>query len=53
VVISGEPVQLQLTPAFKLYSMGLIKRIDGGWVPRCPLYRDYFRNYFEHSENQN
>jgi hypothetical protein len=51
VVISGEPVQLQLTPAFKLYSMGLIKRVDGGWVPRCPLYRDYFRNYFEHLEN--
>jgi len=45
VVIKNKPVELDAEPAFKLDSMGLIKLKGNGYIPRCDLYRCYFRNH--------
>jgi AAA-like domain/CHAT domain len=37
------PVNLRSEEAFKLDSMGLIVRIENDVLPRCNLYRQYFR----------
>ncbi len=44
VVSKSKPVELSSEAAFKLDSMGLIERQGNGVVPRCDLYRYYFRN---------
>jgi hypothetical protein len=44
VVESDQPVRLGSKEAFKLDSMGLIKRQGNDIVPRCNLYRLYFRD---------
>jgi hypothetical protein len=43
VVTTSEPVRLETMQAYKLYSMGLIKRIGDRVTPRCHLYQQYFR----------
>ncbi len=44
VAIADEPVRLETMQAYKLYSMGLIKRQGDRSSPRCELYRQYFRD---------
>lgn len=43
VVTPLEPVQLDSILAYKLYSMGLVKWQGNQVIPRCQLYRHYFR----------
>lgn len=43
VVSATEPVRLETMQAYKLYSMGLIKRLGDRVTPRCQLYQQYFR----------
>ncbi|MEE3717486.1 AAA-like domain-containing protein [Tumidithrix elongata RA019] len=47
VAIASEPVQLQSLQAFKLESMGLISLQGDRAIPRCSLYRQYFRDRLE------
>ncbi len=47
VVIKDKPVKLRSQEAFKLDSMGLIKRLNNEVVPLCRLYRDYFKDRLE------
>ncbi|MFM7449530.1 MAG: AAA-like domain-containing protein [Leptolyngbyaceae cyanobacterium] len=42
VVTSDQPVRLRSEQAFKLDSMGLVKRVENDVQPRCLLYRQYF-----------
>lgn len=44
VVAATESVRLETMLAYKLYSMGLIKRQGDRVTPRCELYRHYFRD---------
>ena len=43
VVASPEPVELDSMQIYKLHSMGLVQRQDNQVMPRCNLYREYFR----------
>jgi AAA-like domain len=43
VVASMEPVALDSMQIYKLHSMGLVKQQDNQVMPRCHLYREYFR----------
>ncbi len=43
VMTTTESVRLETMQAYKLYSMGLIKRIGDRVIPRCQLYQQYFR----------
>lgn len=43
IVLTKEPVRIETMLAYKLYSMGLIKRQGDRCIPRCELYRQYFR----------
>ncbi|WP_138500867.1 AAA-like domain-containing protein [Nostoc sp. PA-18-2419] len=43
VVISPEPVELDSMQIYKLHSMGLVQQQDNKVIPRCNLYREYFR----------
>jgi hypothetical protein len=43
VVETDLPVNLRSAEAFKLDSMGLIIRVENDVLPRCNLYRQYFR----------
>ena len=43
VVASTEPVELDSMQIYKLHSMGLVQRQDNQVMPRCHLYREYFR----------
>ncbi len=43
VVTSSEPVELDSMQIYKLHSMGLVQRQDNHVMPRCNLYREYFR----------
>lgn len=43
VVTSPEPVELDSMQIYKLHSMGLVQRQDNQVMPRCNLYREYFR----------
>lgn len=43
VVATDNPVNLRTEEAFKLDSMGLVVRVDNDVIPRCRLYRQYFR----------
>ncbi|MEE3717269.1 AAA-like domain-containing protein [Tumidithrix elongata RA019] len=47
VVGSNTPVRLPSEETFKLDSMGLILRQGNDVIPRCNLYRIYFRDRFE------
>jgi serine/threonine protein kinase len=47
VVSSDSPVRLPSEETFKLDSMGLILRQGNDVMPRCNLYRIYFRDRFE------
>jgi AAA-like domain len=43
VVMSPQPIELESTQTYKLHSMGLVQQQDNQVMPRCSLYRDYFR----------
>jgi hypothetical protein len=43
VVNTPELVRLETMQAYKLYSMGLIKRMGDRVTPRCQLYQQYFQ----------
>lgn len=43
VVTSGKPIELDSMQIYKLHSMGLVRRLDNHVLPRCQLYREYFR----------
>ncbi|MBD2255229.1 AAA-like domain-containing protein [Nostoc parmelioides] len=43
VVATNKPVELKPTLAFKLYSMGMVKKEGNYVIPRCDLYRQYFQ----------
>ena len=43
VINTSEPVQIDSTIAYKLYSMGLVQWQGDRVIPRCQLYRQYFR----------
>jgi transcriptional regulator with XRE-family HTH domain len=43
VVSQANPVALQTTLKYKLDGIGLVKLVSDGVVPRCELYRQYFR----------
>ncbi|PAX51563.1 AAA-like domain-containing protein [Brunnivagina elsteri] len=45
VVNATEAVGVETMQAYQLYSMGLVKRIGDKLVPRCQLYRKYFREH--------
>lgn len=50
IINVNEPIPIEATQAFKLYSMGLIKLRDASEnlaEPRCRLYQKYFSNYFK------
>jgi AAA-like domain len=46
VVMSKEPVELDLAQAFKLQSLGLVRLRGDRATPSCELYVQYFRSYF-------
>ena len=46
VVESNEPVALDSTEIYQLHSIGLVKYHQNLVIPRCQLYRDYFRQIF-------
>ncbi len=43
VVSASQPVELDSRQSYKLYSMGLVQRQGNRVMPRCDLYRQYFR----------
>jgi hypothetical protein len=43
IISATEPVRISLIPLYQLYSMGLIRRHGDGAIPRCSLYKEYFR----------
>ncbi|NJM19223.1 MAG: serine/threonine protein kinase [Richelia sp. RM1_1_1] len=47
VVNADEPVAVETMQAYQLYSMGLVKRVGDKLVPRCQLYRKYFREHLK------
>ncbi|MEH2440411.1 AAA-like domain-containing protein [Nostoc sp.] len=47
VLIKNKSVELDTEAAFKLESMGLVKRHGNEWIARCDLYRSYFRDHLK------
>jgi len=47
VVQKGRPVEIDTESAFKLESMGLVTLNGNEVVPRCDVYRQYFRDHLE------
>lgn len=45
IAAANSPVQLKAIQAFKLDSLGLVKLQGNECVPRCELYRQYFRSH--------
>lgn len=45
IAAADAPVQLKAMQAFKLDSLGLVKLQGNECVPRCELYRQYFRSH--------
>ncbi len=45
-IASPSPVEIDLVQAFKLQSLGLITFDGNQVIPSCPLYKQYFRAYF-------
>jgi AAA-like domain len=45
VVTATEPVSIETVQAYKLYSMGLVKRVGDKLIPRCQVYQQYFRQH--------
>ena len=43
VVLSSEPITLDSIQIYKLHSMGLVLQQNNQAIPRCHLYREYFR----------
>ena len=46
VVATNSPVELESSNAFQLQSMGLVHDQGNAVIPRCDLYRQYFRHKF-------
>ncbi len=51
VVVSAEPVELEVVSLFKLQSLGLIDYQGNLATPSCKLYAQYFREYFRTSSS--
>jgi len=49
IVAADSPVPLKAMQAFKLDSLGLVKLQGNECVPRCELYRQYFRSHLSAS----
>ncbi len=47
VVVKTRPVDIDAESSFKLESMGLVRLSGNEAVPRCEVYRDYFRDHLE------
>jgi hypothetical protein len=47
VVQQMRSVEIEAAAAFKLESMGLVKMVGNETVPRCAIYRSYFRSHLE------
>lgn len=47
VVNATEAVAIETMQAYQLYSIGLVKRVGDKLVPRCQLYRKYFREHLK------
>ena len=45
IAAADSPVQLKAIQAFKLDSLGLVKLQGNECIPRCELYRQYFRSH--------
>jgi transcriptional regulator with XRE-family HTH domain len=45
IATANSPVQLKAMQAFKLDSLGLVKLQGNECIPRCELYRQYFRSH--------
>jgi len=43
IILSPEPVALDSLQIYKLHSMGLVLQQNTQVIPRCQLYREYFR----------
>ena len=43
IILSPEPVTLDSLQIYKLHSMGLVLQQNTQVIPRCQLYREYFR----------
>ncbi|MGK7950465.1 MAG: AAA-like domain-containing protein [Xenococcaceae cyanobacterium] len=50
VVKSAEPIALDSLQIYQLHSIGLVRHRQGLVLPRCKLYRDYFRRIFASAE---
>ncbi|NJS11389.1 MAG: TIR domain-containing protein [Microcoleus sp. CSU_2_2] len=50
IATADNPVQLKAIQAFKLDSLGLVKLQGNECVPRCELYRQYFRSHLSEIE---
>ena len=46
VVTADRAIQIPSTAAYQLESIGLVKLVGNETIPRCKLFRLYFRNYF-------
>lgn len=44
IVNSATPIRVEPAYVFQLYSMGLVEVEEGGEVPSCEIYRQYFRD---------
>jgi AAA-like domain len=49
VITTPDPVRIETLQAYKLHSMGLIKRQGDFVIPRCQLYQQYFRERLPYS----
>ncbi|MBE9033471.1 AAA-like domain-containing protein, partial [filamentous cyanobacterium LEGE 11480] len=47
VVARSRAVEIEAEVAFKLESMGLVRLTGNEALPRCAIYRDYFRDHLE------
>ena len=47
VVNKERAVEIDAEAAFKLESMGLVRLAGNGAIPRCAIYRSYFRDHLE------
>jgi len=52
IMSAQEPVSIEPTLAYKLYSMGLINLNGDRAFPRIPLYQQYFQQQFQHYDQK-
>jgi hypothetical protein len=47
IIAVNDPVSINMTEAFNLFSMGLVKFSGNDVEPLCNLYRQYFREMLD------